>query len=63
MPHNPPKKVQCKCFYCATTPEMGLTLIGHISTQTYYLCPNCNAANSPLRVMGDIKKGKAKEVK
>lgn len=55
-------KAECDCCYCKTRQIMPYKYVGPLLGTKYYVCPSCNASNSPNRVQQDIEKGKAKKV-
>ncbi|MCP4373998.1 MAG: hypothetical protein GY797_38725 [Deltaproteobacteria bacterium] len=58
------KKVKAICWYCKKSQVLELKAPEKYrgNDQEYYICPSCNAANSPVRIDEDIKSGKAKRM-
>ncbi len=57
-------KIKGLCWFCKKEKVMELTQVEKYrgNEKEAYLCPDCNASNSKVRVEEDIKKGKAKEI-
>lgn len=52
------------CFYCKKVKYLEQKPMRNdgVLCQEHYVCPKCNASNSPLRLTQDIDKGIAKQI-